>query len=410
LKATIIGDAKINGELKVGGAKNASLPILAAILVNGDVTLKRLPHLVDVEEMLNLLSKSGVNVKRNEDVATFSFDDLNGDLSDVPSKIRASILLLGPLALKTGKAVLSYPGGCAIGSRPIDIHIEGLKKLGFNVKVGESFVQAEFSKTPEEASIKLPFPSVGATEHLMITASMMRGTTTYISNCAKEPEIVELQRFLNSMGSNVKGAGTSHIKVKGVSNFSKVDFEIMSDRIEAGTYAILSLISNGSLLIEGVEKRSLNYVDFLKSIGANVEVEGSKMIVKPSQIKAFHVETAPYPGFPTDLQPQITVLALKAKGKSTITENIFENRFGHIEELKKMGAFIQRDGKTVKISGPQELKSAELIGKDLRETAAVTLAAAVAKGKSTIENFDILFRGYERVVEKLKSIGIKITL
>ena len=411
MRAAIIGETKVRGEIEVGGAKNASLPILAAILVNSkNINLKRLPSLADVDEMLNLLSASGVKILRKDDVFSFSYSGLKGDLSNIPSKIRASILLLGPLALKTGRAVLSYPGGCNIGRRPIDIHLQGLKKLGFTIDVEEEFIKAEFLKAPKEVNIKLPFPSVGATEHLMITSSMMSGTTVYLSNCAMEPEIVDLQRFLNSMGAKIDGAGTPNIKIKGVSSFSNVDFEIMGDRIEAGTYIILSLITNGSLIINGIDRKSLNYVDFFQRVGAQVETEKSRIIVKPSKITSFKISTAPYPGFPTDLQPQTTVLACKANGNSIITENIFENRFGHVEELIKMGAAIKRNGNIIEVKGPKKFKAAHLIGKDLRETAAVTLAAIIAEGKSTIENFDILFRGYEKIVEKLQNIGVNIIL
>ncbi|WP_036222967.1 UDP-N-acetylglucosamine 1-carboxyvinyltransferase [Mesoaciditoga lauensis] len=411
MRAAIIGETKVRGEVEVGGAKNASLPILAAVLVNSkNINLKRLPSLADVDEMLKLLSASGVKILRKDDIFSFSYSELKGDLSDIPSKIRASILLLGPLALKTGKAVLSYPGGCNIGKRPIDIHIQGLKKLGFTVDVEEEFIKAEFLKAPKEVNIKLPFPSVGATEHLMITSSMMSETTVCLSNCAMEPEIVDLQRFLNSMGAKIDGAGTPNIKIKGVSSFSNVDFKIMGDRIEAGTYIILSLIANGSLIINGIDRKFLNYVDFFQRIGAQVETEKSRIIVKPSKITSFKISTAPYPGFPTDLQPQTTVLACKANGNSIIMENIFENRFGHVEELIKMGAAIKRNGNIIEVKGPKKFKAARLIGKDLRETAAVTLAAIIAEGKSTIENFDILFRGYEKIAEKLQNIGVNIIL
>lgn len=411
MNATIKGRNEIRGEIKVGGAKNAALPLLAALVVNPNVTLLNLPDLTDVKEMLSLLQKSGINYNKKENVTIFSAHDMNGDLSTLPSKIRASILLLGPLAVKNGESVLSYPGGCSIGKRPIDIHIQGLKAMGFDIKVEENFVRAKISHKLREARIRLPFPSVGATEHLMITAAMLKKTTTYISNCAREPEIVELQSFLNSMGARIKGAGTANIKIEGSSNFSTIDFKIMGDRIEAGTYVILSLINNGEIVINGVEKSSLNYVNFLREIGANLIVENSKIVARPSKIKGFHLETDPYPGFPTDLQPQMGVLALVAKGHSTITENIFENRLSHVEELKKMGAHISVDkNKEIKISGPQRLNGANVIGWDLRETAAITLAATIAEGKSVVKNFDILYRGYEKVDDKLKSLGVNIAL
>ncbi len=411
LIAKVFGNSKICGEIEVGGAKNAALPILAATLIaSQEVVLERIPNLSDVKEMIFMIEKAGMSVSFKENRASFFAKDLNGDLSETSSKIRASILLLGPLALKTGRALLPYPGGCKIGKRPVDLHLKGLKKLGFKIFVNEKNVEAIPIHHPKDVQIRLDLPSVGATEHLMMTASMMNGTTTLLSNCAREPEVVELQKFLNSIGANVSGAGTAKIKIVGTSKFSGSHFKIIGDRIEAGTYAIAAMAGEGEVVVKGVEPSTINFLSFLRKLGGNVKVRGHSIIVKPSRLSAFNLSTAPYPGFPTDLQPQATVLACKANGISKITENIFENRFGHVRELKKMGARIEQLENSIKVEGSRQFKAARLLGKDLRETAAITIAAALADGVSEIENFEIMFRGYENVIEKLDRIGIRIVV
>ncbi len=397
----------------MGGAKNAALPLLAAsVLSDGGVKLERLPQLDDVEEMIDILREAGMRISREGGSAYLSRErkKLNSNISKQVSKIRASILLLGPLSALNGSAILPYPGGCSIGSRPIDIHVMGLEKLGISVKIDENMVKANRKRSVREAHIVLPFPSVGATEHLMITACALDGTLTSILNCAKEPEIVELQNFLNSMGAEITGAGTETIVVKGKGRLGKARYRIMGDRIEAGTYVILSLITDSRLRIEGIRPLFANYLNFFENVGAHFNIGDDFIEVSPSNIKPFEIETAPYPGFPTDLQPQLTVLACTVNGVSKITEKIFEKRFGHIDELKKMGAKIKKEGNTIFVHGPSKLRATTVTGKDLRETAALLLAAAVAHGTSVVENFEILFRGYENVVRKLQNIGVKINL
>ncbi len=407
--AKVWGNSKIRGEVSIGGAKNAALPILvASILSSKRIEILRIPDLADVREMISMLRALGVDVSFENNSISMLSTNLNSDISAFPSKIRASILLLGPLALKTGKAKISYPGGCSIGKRPIDIHLDGLRKLGFDVSVGEEFVEAVPIHRYKQVDIRLGFPSVGATEHLMTTASMMRGTETRLLNCAREPEIVDLQRFLNSMGARISGAGTSKICITGVSQFLSARYEVIGDRIEAGTYAIATMASGGKLVIKGVTPSTLNFVGVLQKIGGIISIKDDSMCIKASDLKSIKVFTAPYPGFPTDLQPQITVLACKAKGISEISEKIFENRLGHVEELRKMGAILDVAGQTIRVKGPQVLHGARVVGKDLRETAAITIASAIANGTSEIENFEILFRGYEKVVEKLNKIGVRI--
>ncbi len=409
--AKISGNSKVSGEILVSGAKNAALPILtAALLSSKKVELSRIPELADVQEMISMMRYAGVQVSFKENEVSLIVSNLKGDISDFSSKIRASILFLGPLALKTGRSKVPYPGGCSIGKRPIDIHLNGLKKLGFEVSTEKGFVEAVLTHQFKEVNVYLDFPSVGATEHLMTTASMMKGTEVTLSNCAKEPEIVDLQNFLNAMGAQIVGAGTSKIHIKGVSHFRPVHYEIIGDRIEAGTYAVLAMASGGDLIVRGITPSTLNFVGDLRKMRGNIAIFGNSMRIKSSDLNSVEVNTAPYPGFPTDLQPQITVLACKAKGISKITENIFESRFEHVPELKKMGANVSIVGQTLKVTGPQSLHGTKLVGKDLRETAAITIAAAIADGSSEIENFEILFRGYERVVEKLNRVGVKIVV
>ncbi len=409
MNAEVWGNSKIRGEVSVGGAKNAALPILAAsLLASKRIEISRIPDLADVREMISMLRALGMEISFVNNTVSLLPNDLKGDISGFSSGIRASILLLGPLTLKTGKAKISYPGGCSIGQRPIDIHLNGLRKLGFRVSVKGKVVEAVPMRRPRQVNIRLSFPSVGATEHLMTTASIMKGTETELLNCAKEPEIVDLQRFLNSMGARILGAGTSRIHIKGVPRLLSVHHEVIGDRIEAGTYAILTMASGGDLIVKGITPSTLNFVDVLRKMGGVISIHDNSMRIRASELMPMEVVTAPYPGFPTDLQPQITVLACKAKGISKITEKIFENRLGHVEELKKMGAILDVVGQAIKINGPQVLHGAKVVGKDLRETAAMVIAAAIADGPSEIENFEILFRGYENVVEKLNKIGVRV--
>ncbi len=410
LKARITGNSKIEGTVSVSGAKNAALPLLAAsLLTKGQVQLKNLPYLEDVKEMLEILKETGMVVVKDKESTLLLKKNVNSHIQKRLSNIRASILLLGPLSILNGKAVLPYPGGCSIGKRPIDIHIMGLKKLGISVKMNEGFVEARLQEKIRQTKINLPFPSVGATEHLMMSASILKGTSTTIQNCAMEPEILELQKFLNSMGANVKGAGTPTITIEG-QELNSTKYKIMGDRIEAGTYMILALAAGTRLRIENIDPQLANYIDFFKNIGAHFSIGNNFIETLPAHLNAFTVKTAPYPGFPTDLQPQLSVLACALKGESKITETVFENRFSHVEELKKMGACITKKGNRILVHGPTKLRAATLNGKDLRQTATLILAAAIAHGTSVIENFEIVFRGYENVVNKLKNIGVNISL
>jgi len=412
LIAKVRGNSKIEGEITVSGAKNSALPILASlVLTSEEVLINRVPEISDVNEILSMIRVAGIQVTFSDnEIMVKSPSNLKGELGNFDSNIRASILLLGPLAARTGHAELPYPGGCAIGERPIDIHIEGLNKLGFLISEKGDRIEATLGKIPKEVKIKLRFPSVGATEHLMMTAAIMNGTHTELSNCAKEPEIVDLQNFLVSMGAKIKGAGIDKIEIEGVKAFHGTTHTIIGDRIEAGTYIIAALASKGLLKVNGASSETFNFIHELKKIGAQIITNEDHVLVKPSTLKPFKISTGPYPEFPTDLQPQLTFLACYTNGTSEVTEKVFENRFWHVDELRKMGASIEKIGdRTLRIKQSQ-LHGATLIGKNLRETATVLFAAAIADGPSRIEKFEIILRGYEKIWDKLKKIGVEVDI
>ncbi|MGC8703870.1 MAG: UDP-N-acetylglucosamine 1-carboxyvinyltransferase [Athalassotoga sp.] len=406
MKAKIRGNSKIEGEVSVGGAKNSALPVLASLtLISKEVLVEKIPDISDVAEMISMIRAAGISVNFTKNIVTAKPSNLNGEIKGLGSKIRASILLLGPLAVRTGHSRILYPGGCPIGERPIDIHLEGLKKLGIDIKEEGDFIEAKFVKSPRDVKIEMRFPSVGATEHLMMTSVLLKGTTVEISNCAREPEVVDLGRFLVSMGAKISGIGTDRIRIEGIESLDSTIYSIIGDRIEAGTYMIGALSTGGTLKINGIGNEIENVVNFLKIIGSKIEVLPNSLIVYPSNVRGFHFVTGPYPEFPTDLQPQMALLGFSADGSSEIIERVFESRFKHVEELKKMGADISVSGNRINIR-PSKLHGAVLVGNDLRETATVTFAAAIADGPSEIDKFEIIFRGYEKFLEKLKDMGI----
>lgn len=408
--AKIRGNSKIAGEVTVGGAKNAALPVLASLVLTSEETkIENIPDISDVSEIISMVRSSGINVSFDNNIVMAKPSNLRGEIENFGSNIRASILFLGPLAAKTGHSKICYPGGCKIGSRPIDIHIDGLKKLGFSIEEAENTIEAAITNVPKNVKINLKFPSVGATEHLIMTAALLNETNTEIDNCAREPEIIDLTNFLNAMGAKISGVGTRKISIQGVKKLNSSIHSIIGDRIEAGTYIIGALSSGGTLKINGISHEMDNVVHTLKKIGARISETENSLIVYPSKLKSFELSTGPYPEFPTDLQPQMTLLGCYVDGSSTISENVFENRFRHVEELKKMGAQIEIDGKRIKIT-PSKLHGAHLMGNDLRETATVLFAAAISEGSSEIEKFEIIFRGYENLYEKLKNLGITLEI
>ena len=407
------GGVRLRGSVKVSGAKNSALPIMASsILANDDVVLKNVPDLQDVRTMMDILKHAGFSASFKNNVLTISpKGPFNSNIPYEPvRKMRASFNVLGPLAARFKRAKVALPGGCSIGVRPVNFHLDGLKKMGFDIEISHGFVEAVFKEKKEEVIISLPFPSVGATEHLMTTASIMEGTVTIIDNAAMEPEIEDLQNFLNSMGAKIKGAGTRKIVIEGVKELRSTIHTVIPDRIEAGTYAIAICATRGFGRIEGVIPEHLSALwSILEETGATLNfgkdwVEIS-MVTKPKGVK---VVVNPYPGFPTDLQPQIMTYLSVCEGTSVIQENVFKSRFLHVDELKRMGADIEITDGTAVVRGVKNLSGAPVKGTDLRATAALLIAGLMADGKTEIHDVEHIFRGYERVIEKFSKLGAEI--
>ena len=413
-KLEVYGARKLKGKVRISGSKNASLPILAAsILSNKKIILKNLPNVKDIKTMIKLLesigstvrylkNKNSIAIKNNNKIKTYASYNL-------VKTMRAGILVLGPMLAKYGNAKVSTPGGCTIGVRPIDIHLKALSKLGVNYKIADGYVHANSKKKLKGAKIKFPKISVGATENLIIAASMAEGITT-LSNCAIEPEIKDLVNFINCMGGKIKWIGKRTIKIEGVKNFKEVKYTIMPDRIEAGTYLIAAAVTEGNLKISGINPNIIRTeIEILKKLGLKIKIEKNQInVVGVKDIKSINLKTSPYPGFPTDLQAQLMVLLCMSKKISTISEEIFENRFMHVAELNRMGAKIKTKGNKAFIEGNTKFKSAELMATDLRASVSLILAALIAKEKTTINRIYHLDRGYEEIEKKLRKVGAKI--
>ena len=411
-KLEVFGASQLKGQIKISGSKNASLPILAATLLsNKKVFLRNLPQVRDIETMKNLLESLGsrINYKNKELIIDNSKQTKKFASYSLVKTMRAGILVLGPLLAKFGSAKVSLPGGCAIGTRPVDIHLKALAKLGVKYKILEGYVHATASKGLQGAKIEFPKISVGATENLVIAASFARGTTI-LSNCAIEPEIKDLINFLNAMGCNIKFVAKRTIKIIGVKEVQETNYGIMFDRIEAGTYLIAGALTAGNLKIQNIIPSIIQTeIDTLRKIGAKIIIKKNEVqIIGNKKIKNLNIKTAPYPGFPTDLQAQIMVLLCKANKKSLIKEDIFENRFMHVAELNRMGAKISIKGNLATVEGSTNFASAELMATDLRASVSLILAALTAKGKSVINRIYHLDRGYENIEKKLKKVGAKI--
>ena len=411
-KLEVFGASQLKGQIKISGSKNASLPILAATLLsNKKVFLRNLPQVRDIETMKNLLESLGSRIKyKNKELIIDNSKQTKKFASySLVKTMRAGILVLGPLLAKFGSAKVSLPGGCAIGTRPVDIHLKALAKLGVKYKILEGYVHATVSKGLKGAKIEFPKISVGATENLIIAASFARGTTI-LSNCAIEPEIKDLINFLNSMGCNIKFVAKRTIKIIGVKEVQETNYGIMFDRIEAGTYLIAGALTAGNLKIQNIIPSIIQTeIDTLRKIGAKIIIKKNEVqIIGNKKIKNLNIKTAPYPGFPTDLQAQIMVLLCKANKKSLIKEDIFENRFMHVAELNRMGAKISIKGNLATVEGSTNFASAELMATDLRASVSLILAALTAKGKSVINRIYHLDRGYENIEKKLKKVGAKI--
>ena len=411
-KLEVFGAAKLKGQIRISGSKNASLPILAATLLSDKkIFLKNLPKVKDIETMILLLKSLGSSIEDNKKILTINNNKQNKTFAtyNLVKTMRAGILVLGPLLAKFGKAKVSLPGGCAIGTRPVDIHLQALSKLGVKYKIVQGYVHANAPKGLVGANIKFTKISVGATENLIIASCLAKGKTT-LSNCAIEPEIKDLVNFLIKLGCKIKWSTKRTIKIEGVNNLSEIKYQVMPDRIEAGTYLIAAALTEGNLKIVGIDPKIISTeINILKKVGAKIIQKKNEILIQGSKkIKSTNIKTSPYPGFPTDLQAQMMVLLCKANKKSYIREEIFENRFMHVAELNRMGAKISINGNKATIEGNIKFKAAELMATDLRASVSLILAALASKGKSIINRIYHLDRGYENIEKKLRKVGVKI--
>ncbi|WP_311407536.1 UDP-N-acetylglucosamine 1-carboxyvinyltransferase [Liquorilactobacillus uvarum] len=413
-KIIVHGGNPLKGEVTIEGAKNAVLPILAASLLasEGKTYLDNVPVLSDVHMMNSMLRFLNVKVDMDESKKTVSLDATAQPSYEAPfkyvSKMRASIVVFGPLLARLKHAKVAMPGGCAIGSRPIDLHLKGLAAMGAKVEQHDGYIEA-FTSGLVGANIYLDFPSVGATQNIMMAATLAKGTTI-IENVAREPEIVDLANFLNQMGAKVSGAGTETIKVTGVKSLHGVQHTVIQDRIEAGTFMVAAAVTDGNVLVKNaIAEHNKPLISKLEEMGVTV-IEGDDgiRIIGTSDLKPVSVKTLPHPGFPTDMQPQLSVLQLLAAGTSMLTETVFENRFMHLEELRRMNAKFNIEGNSVALEGPTEFHGAEVEATDLRAAAALILAGLVAKGYTQVSQLKYLDRGYYDFHKKLASLGAEI--
>lgn len=411
-KLVIDGRRKMEGEIDVQGSKNAVLPILAAaVLSGGKNVIYNCPHLRDVEITIQVLKNLGCRVKWEG--SCMEVDSSNAFGYTIPDELmrqmRSSIIFLGAIISKCKKAEISMPGGCEIGNRPIDLHLKALRRLGVEITESHGVIHCVANEL-KPAEIHLDFPSVGATENTMLAACMIDGTTT-IENAAREPEIVDLQCFLNRMGAKIKGAGSDTIIIEGVHKLYGVEHTIIPDRIVAATYLACSAATGGTLILKKAESSHMGaMINALKDMGCKLYTEKNRIILLPAKkLKSIGtIKTMPYPGFPTDIQSPFMALTTQCGGTSVFVENIFENRFQHIEELVRMGADIKTDGRVAVVIGKSRLEGAKVVAKELRGGAALVLAAMVADGVSEIENIKFIDRGYERIENVLSSCGIDI--
>ncbi len=412
MKLVVQGGTPLKGRVRISGAKNSSLVLIAASAISsGEVILDNVPRIADVKTQLEIVrTLGGQAVWEGKNTLRLKWPGrLNCEIPySLAKKIRASNLFLGALAAKRGRVKIPLPGGCNIGSRPMDLHLKGLSMLGFDVSLEHGFIEA-IPKNVEGCTIYLDFPSVGATENIMMAAAGAPGTTV-IENAAKEPEIVDLANFLNAMGGKVRGAGTDVIRIDGTQEFQGTRFSVIPDRIEAGTYMIAAGVSGGEVTVENVIVKHLQpVIAKLQDVGLEVEANEDKITVRRvGELTATDIKTLPYPGFPTDLQSPMMVLLALAKGTSVIVENVFENRFQVADELKRMGAKIQVKGHSAVIEGVEHLSGAQVKASDLRAGASLLLAGFAAQGETEISAAELITRGYEAVVGKFSNMGAKI--
>ena len=413
-KLIITGGASLDGEIRISGAKNAALPILmGALLSDSPVRIGNVPHLHDITTTLELLGRMGVTITVDERLGVVIDPSTLTDTEaayDLVKTMRASILVLGPLLAKFGTADVSLPGGCAIGSRPVDLHLRGLEEMGAKIKVENGYIRATSGNGLKGAHLMMDQVTVTGTENLMMAATLAKGTTT-IENAAREPEVVDLANYLNSMGAAITGMGTSTVIIKGVESLSGTQYKILPDRIETGTYLVAAAMTRGKVKLKDTDANQLESVLLkLKEAGADITV-GNDWItldMHGKRPKAVNIRTAPYPAFPTDMQAQFTALNSIAEGSATIAETVFENRFMHVQEMQRMGADLQIQGNTVLSNGEGRLTAAPVMATDLRASASLVLAALVADGATVVERIYHIDRGYECIEEKLQQLGAKI--
>jgi len=411
-KLIIKGGNRLKGAVTISGSKNASLPIcIAAVLAPGASTITNVPQLRDITTTIKLLESLGAGIERTDstlriDAATINTVEATYDLVKT---MRASVLVLGPLLARFGRARVSLPGGCAIGARPIDQHLKGLKALGAEIRLEHGYVEAISKKQLKGARINFDISTVGGTEHLMMAASLAKGETV-LENAAREPEIVDLADYLNRMGAKIEGAGTDTIRIQGVNELSPAAYAVMPDRIEAGTFMIAAAITAGDIKIHGMKLEHLDALCF-KLQDAGVEISNKEGVVRvkgPKRPQAVNIRTRPYPGFPTDMQAQFMTLMCVADGASVISENIFENRFMHVSELQRFGADITIEGNSATVKGVKKLSGAPVMATDLRASASLVLAGLVADNTTEISRIYHLDRGYEHIETKLSALGAVI--
>ncbi|AXV64221.1 MULTISPECIES: UDP-N-acetylglucosamine 1-carboxyvinyltransferase [Pseudoalteromonas] len=409
----IQGGTSLAGEVTISGAKNAALPILfAALLGQGKSTFSNVPRLRDIGTTEALLKTLGANVEWQQDTLVIDGATVNKTLApyELVKQMRASVLALGPLVARFGEAQVSLPGGCAIGARPVDIHIQGLERMGAVIKVENGYINAKVDGRLKGAEIFMEMVSVGATENLLMAATLADGKTV-LENAAREPEITDLANCLIAMGAKITGAGTSRIEVEGVESLSGCEYSILPDRIETGTFLVAAAMAGGEVLCKNTDHHSLDpVIEKLRATNAFVEVTDNSIYLdmRGRELKAVNIKTMPHPGFPTDMQAQFTALNVVAKGSATITETIFENRFMHVPELQRMGANIRLEGNTAICGDTERLSGAQVMATDLRASASLILTGIVAQGETIVDRIYHVDRGYQRIEDKLSALGANI--
>ncbi|WP_404342464.1 UDP-N-acetylglucosamine 1-carboxyvinyltransferase [Pseudoalteromonas mariniglutinosa] len=409
----IQGGTSLAGEVTISGAKNAALPILfAALLGNGKSTFSNVPRLRDIGTTEALLTTLGAHVEWQQDKLIIDGATVNNTLApyDLVKQMRASVLALGPLLARFGEAQVSLPGGCAIGARPVDIHIQGLERMGATINVENGYINAKTHGRLKGADILMEMVSVGATENLLMAAALAEGKTV-LENAAREPEITDLANCLIAMGAKISGAGSSRIEIEGVESLRGCDYSILPDRIETGTFLVAAAMAGGEVLCKNTDYHSLEpVIEKLRAANAHVEVTDSRIYLdmRGRELKAVNIKTMPHPGFPTDMQAQFTALNVVANGSATITETIFENRFMHVPELQRMGANIRLEGNTAICGDTEYLSGAQVMATDLRASASLILSGIVARGETIVDRIYHVDRGYQRIEDKLSALGANI--